>query len=82
MFAPVTLKMIEEAQPRPDDVCEIDGDQINEVSSRLKRPRQGARKNVAAQILPIGQSVSHRVLILDGSLHFDKRLDFETQITD
>ena len=24
--------MIEEAQPRPDDVCEIDGDQINEVS--------------------------------------------------
>ena len=32
VFAPVTLKMIEEAQPRPDDVCEIDGDQINEVS--------------------------------------------------
>ena len=26
------MKMIEEAAPRPDDVCEIDGDNINEVS--------------------------------------------------
>lgn len=32
VFAPVTLKMIQEASPKPDDVCEIDGDQINEVS--------------------------------------------------
>ena len=32
VFAPVTLKMIQEASPRPDDVCEIDGDSINEVS--------------------------------------------------
>ena len=32
VFAPVTLKMIQEASPRPDDVCEIDGDTINEVS--------------------------------------------------
>ena len=40
MFAPVTLKMIEEAQPRPDDVCEIDGDQINEVSGERKSARK------------------------------------------
>ena len=39
MFAPVTLKMIEEAQPRPDDVCEIDGDQINEVSWAYRADR-------------------------------------------
>lgn len=32
VFAPVTMKMIQEAQPRPDDVCEIDGDAINDVS--------------------------------------------------
>jgi hypothetical protein len=32
VFAPVTMKMVQEAQPRPDDVCEIDGDAINDVS--------------------------------------------------
>ena len=31
--------MIEEAQPRPDDVCEIDGDQINEVSWAYRADR-------------------------------------------
>lgn len=25
------MKMIKEAQPRPDDVCEIDGDSINDI---------------------------------------------------
>ena len=30
------MKMIHEAQPRPDDVCEIDGDQINDVSKLAK----------------------------------------------
>lgn len=34
VFAPVTMKMIHEAQPRPDDVCEIDGDSINDVSDK------------------------------------------------
>ena len=35
--------MIEEAQPRPDDVCEVDGDQINEVS--VVNKRKSARKS-------------------------------------
>ena len=26
VFAPVTMKMIEEAVPQPEDVCEIDGE--------------------------------------------------------
>ena len=26
------MKMIQEAQPRPDDVCEIEGEPINDVS--------------------------------------------------
>jgi hypothetical protein len=32
IFAPVTMKMIQDSQPRPDDVCEIDGEAINDVS--------------------------------------------------
>ena len=36
VFAPVTMKMIQEASPRPDDVCEIEGEAINEVSSQVK----------------------------------------------
>ena len=32
VFVPVTLKMVADAQPRPDDVCEIDGEAINDVS--------------------------------------------------
>ena len=32
VFAPVTMKMIQEANPRPDDVCEIEGEPINDVS--------------------------------------------------
>jgi RPA family protein len=31
VFAPVTMKMIQEASPRPDDVCEIDGEAINDI---------------------------------------------------
>ena len=31
VFAPVTMKMIQEASPRPDDVCEIEGEPINDV---------------------------------------------------
>ena len=31
IFAPVTMKMIQDAIPRPDDVCEIDGEAINDV---------------------------------------------------
>jgi hypothetical protein len=31
IFAPVTMKMIQDASPRPDDVCEIDGEAINDV---------------------------------------------------
>mgnify|MGYP000993561762 CR=1 FL=1 len=43
VFAPVTLKMIQEASPRPDDVCEIDGDTINEVSlEAFYRPADSA----------------------------------------
>lgn len=33
IFAPVTMKMITDSQPRPDDVCEIDGEAINDVST-------------------------------------------------
>jgi hypothetical protein len=33
VFAPVTMRMIQEASPRPDDVCEIEGEAINDVSS-------------------------------------------------
>ena len=33
VFAPVTMKMIHEAMPRPDDVCEIEGEAINDVST-------------------------------------------------
>lgn len=32
VFAPVTLKMIYEAAPRPDDVLEIEGENIADVS--------------------------------------------------
>lgn len=32
IFAPVTIKMIEDCVPGPNDVCEIDGENINEVS--------------------------------------------------
>lgn len=31
VFTPVTMKMIAEAQPRPDDVCDIDGEPINDI---------------------------------------------------
>ncbi len=31
VFVPITLKMVEDAQPRPDDVCEIDGEAVNDV---------------------------------------------------
>ena len=31
VFAPVTIKMIQEASPRPDDLCEIDGEAINDI---------------------------------------------------
>ena len=39
------MKMIEEASPRPDDVCEIDGDDINEVSDKTQRSKE--RKNLS-----------------------------------
>ena len=32
IFCPVTLKMLEEARPRPDDILEIDGEPINDVT--------------------------------------------------
>ena len=32
VFAPVTMKMIYEAAPRPDDVLEIEGENIADVS--------------------------------------------------
>jgi hypothetical protein len=32
MFVPLTIKMINEAHPRPDDIFEIDGAPINEVN--------------------------------------------------
>lgn len=31
VFTPVTVKMVRNAQPRPDDVCEYDGDPINDI---------------------------------------------------
>lgn len=31
VFSPVTMKMIAEAQPRPDDVCDFDGEPINDI---------------------------------------------------
>ena len=31
VFTPVTLKMVHYAQPRPDDVCEFEGDPISDV---------------------------------------------------
>jgi len=31
VFAPVTMRMIQEASPRPDDVCEIEGEAINDI---------------------------------------------------
>ena len=31
VFAPVTLKMVQQSQPRPDDQCEYDGDTINDI---------------------------------------------------
>ena len=31
MFIPVTIKMINDASPRPDDVFEIDGAPMNEI---------------------------------------------------
>ena len=45
VFAPVTMKMIQEASPRPDDVCEIEGEAINDVSIKIRVPflmREGA----------------------------------------
>ena len=36
VFAPVTIKMIQDASPRADEVCEIDGEPMNDVSSLLK----------------------------------------------
>jgi len=35
IFAPVTLKMIFEAAPRPDDVLEIEGENIADVCNYL-----------------------------------------------
>ena len=32
VFTPVTIKMVMEAAPRPDDACEFDGDILNDVS--------------------------------------------------
>ena len=32
IFVPVTMKMISDSQPRPDDACEIDGEAINDVT--------------------------------------------------
>ena len=32
VFTPVTMRMVQEASPRPDDVCEIDGEAIQDVS--------------------------------------------------
>ena len=40
------MKMIEEASPRPDDVCEIDGDDINEVSDKTQF-KDKERKNLS-----------------------------------
>jgi activator of HSP90 ATPase len=34
VFTPVTLKMVMEAAPRPDDACEFDGDILNDVSKK------------------------------------------------
>ena len=31
VFTPVTVKMVANAQPRPDDVCEIEGENIAEI---------------------------------------------------
>jgi hypothetical protein len=31
VFAPVTMMMIQEATPKPEDVCEIDGEPINDI---------------------------------------------------
>lgn len=31
VFTPVTVKMVANSQPRPDDVCEYDGDPINDI---------------------------------------------------
>lgn len=39
VFAPVTMRMIQEAQPRPDDVCEIEGEAINDVSDNNTNDR-------------------------------------------
>ena len=52
VFAPVTLKMIQEASPGADDVCFVDGDQINEVSRPLPIGFQ-----LMARLLPIWTSV-------------------------
>ena len=46
VFAPVTMKMIQEASPRPDDVCEIEGEAINDVSDfSIARCFQRVREN-------------------------------------
>lgn len=31
VFTPVTVRMVMNAQPRPDDVCEFEGDPINDI---------------------------------------------------
>ena len=46
MFVPVTIKMIVEASPRPDDIFEIDGAPMNEiiiVGRIIKRDEQPTR---------------------------------------
>lgn len=31
VFTPVSVKMVQQSQPRPDDVCEFDGDPVNDI---------------------------------------------------
>jgi hypothetical protein len=31
VFTPVTVRMVMNAQPRPDDICEFEGDPINDI---------------------------------------------------
>ena len=39
VFTPVTVRMVMNSQPRPDDICEFDGDPINDIilTGRLLR---------------------------------------------
>ena len=36
VFTPVTMRMIKDAPTRPDDVLEIDGEAVDDVSKKLK----------------------------------------------